>query len=460
MLSIHTLAIHIRYRRTSAEELVEQCLDAIARHDKEINAFITVLADEARDRARQADREIAQHQDLGVLHGIPLSVKDLIDMKGLPTTAASKVRAGHRARSDAAVLARLRAAGAVFVGKCNLHEFAFGTTGEDSAFGPTRNPRAPGRMAGGSSSGSAASVAAGMAIASIGTDTGGSIRIPAAACGVIGLKPTLGELSMDGVVPLAPTLDHIGPLGRTVDDVAAVYRVMAGGHAAVEAHPGPGHPADRHVETHLAVPTPYFLDLLDPDVRRDFEGVLERLREAGCRIDEVNIPHADIITETYRHTQLYEAFHLHQHTLETRADDYSPEVRQRLMLGRALSEADYVRTQQNRQVLRLEVDTVLEGVNALLLPTLAIPAAPLGTEHVVLGEQTSDLRAVSLRLTQLFNLTGHPAISLPSGTTPGGLPCATQLVGRRDHTQALLDLASRYESVIDPEDRHADDRGD
>ncbi|MDA1096213.1 MAG: amidase, partial [Chloroflexi bacterium] len=356
-----------------------------------------------------------------------------------------------------AVLARLRAAGVVFVGKCNLHEFAFGTTGEDSAFGPTRNPRAPGRMAGGSSSGSAASVAAGMAIASVGTDTGGSIRIPAAACGVIGLKPTLGELSMDGVVPLAPTLDHIGPLGRTVDDVATVYRVMAGGHVGIDATLGPEHPADRHATIQLAVPTPYFLDLLDPDVRRAFDGVLERLREGGCGIEEVSVTHADTIAETYRHTQLYEAFHIHQHTLETRADDYSPEVHQRLMLGRAVSEDDYVRAQQNRLVLRSEVDAVLGRVTALVLPTLAIPAAPLGSEHVVFGEQTGDLRSVSLRLTQLFNLTGHPAISLPGGTTPGGLPCATQLVGRRDHTQALLDLASRFESVIDPDGRPADD---
>ena len=177
MPSIRELAIQIRERRMTAEDLVEQCLDAIARRDSEINAFITVLADEARNRARRADREIADGQDLGMLHGMPLSIKDLIDMEGQPTTAASKVRVGHRAASDAPVLARPTAAGGVVVGKCNLHQFAFGTTGEDSAFGPTRNPRAIGHMAGGSSSGSAASVAAGMALASVGTDTGGSIRI-------------------------------------------------------------------------------------------------------------------------------------------------------------------------------------------------------------------------------------------------------------------------------------------
>ena len=449
MPSIRELAIRIRDRRLTAENLVEQCLDAIARRNDEINAFITILADEARARARQADREIAHDQDLGILHGIPLSLKDLIDMEGQPTTAASKARVGHRATSDAPVLARLRASGVVVVGKCNLHEFGFGTTGEDSAFGPTHNPRALGHMAGGSSSGSAASVAAGMAMASVGTDTGGSIRIPAAACGVVGLKPTLGELSTDGVVPLAPTLDHVGPLGLTVDDVAVVYRVMAGDHVAVEEDPRDGRTTDhRHATARLGVPTRYFLDLLDTDVRRAFGDVLARLREAGCHIEEVGILHADTIATAYRHTQLYEAYQFHRHTLETCADDYSPDVYQRLAAGRALSEEDYLQTQRDRLVLRSEVDTVLAGVGALVLPTLAFPAPLLGSERLILGGQTSDLRSVSLRLTQLFNLTGHPAITLPCGATPGGLPCATQLVGRRDKTAALLELASRYESVI------------
>ena len=449
MPSIRELAVRIRDGRTTATALVEQCLRTIAQRDDEVNAFIRVLADEARDRARQADSEIARHEDRGMLHGIPLSVKDLIDLEGQPTTAASKVRTGHCATADAPVLARLRAAGVVFVGKCNLHEFAFGTTGEDSAFGPTRNPNAPERMAGGSSSGSAASVAAGMAMASVGTDTGGSIRIPAAACGVVGLKPTLGELSIEGVVPLAPTLDHVGPLGRTVDDTEIVYRVMAGHDVTIgDAARARNAAVRRHAAARLAVPKRYFLDRLDTDVRRAFEDAVARLQEAGCRIDEVSIPHANTIAATYRDTQLYEAFQIHRHTLETRFDDYSPDVRERLDLGRTLSKDDYDRTQRDRKVLRSEVDAALEGVGALVLPTLAIPAPALGSESIVLEGQTNDLRAVSLRLTQLFNLTGHPAVSLTSGTTPDGLPCATQLVGRRDETQALLALASRYESFI------------
>jgi aspartyl-tRNA(Asn)/glutamyl-tRNA(Gln) amidotransferase subunit A len=435
----------------TAEDLVEQCLEAITRRDDEVNAFITILADEARSRASQADREIAHGQDLGILHGIPLSIKDLIDMKGQPTTAASKVRAGHRATSDAPIMARLKAAGVVVVGKCNLHEFAFGTTGDDSAFGPTRNPLAPDHSAGGSSSGSAASVAAGMALASVGTDTGGSIRIPAAACGVVGLKPTRGELSTNGVVPLSPTLDHVGPLGLTVDDVTVVYRAMVGDPVMVEEHQPDERTADhQHQTTHLGVPTRYFLDLLDTDVRDAFEATLTRLRETGCHINEVNIPHADTIATTYRHTQLYEAFRVHRHTLESHPDDYSPDVYKRLESGRALSEKDYWRAQRDRLVLQSDVDSAMEGVSALVLPTLAFPAPPMGSQRVVLGGQTSDIRSVSLRLTQLFNLTGHPAITLPCGTTPDGLPCATQLVGRRDKTRAILALASHYELIIHP----------
>ena len=451
MPSIQASALAIRERRMTAEDLVEQCLEAITRRDDEVNAFITILADEARSRASQADREIAHGQDLGILHGIPLSIKDLIDMKGQPTTAASKVRAGHRATSDAPIMARLKAAGVVVVGKCNLHEFAFGTTGDDSAFGPTRNPLAPDHSAGGSSSGSAASVAAGMALASVGTDTGGSIRIPAAACGVVGLKPTRGELSTNGVVPLSPTLDHVGPLGLTVDDVTVVYRAMVGDPVMVEEHQPDERTADhQHQTTHLGVPTRYFLDLLDTDVRDAFEATLTRLRETGCHINEVNIPHADTIATTYRHTQLYEAFRVHRHTLESHPDDYSPDVYKRLESGRALSEKDYWRAQRDRLVLQSDVDSAMEGVSALVLPTLAFPAPPMGSQRVVLGGQTSDIRSVSLRLTQLFNLTGHPAITLPCGTTPDGLPCATQLVGRRDKTRAILALASHYELIIHP----------
>ena len=436
----------LREGRTTAAELLERCLDAIARRDGELNAFIAVTADDARAAAAQADRDLAAGRPLGPLHGIPVSVKDLLDLRGLPTTAASRARAGHRAAADAPALAALRRAGAIFVGKCNLHEFAFGTTGADSAFGPTRNPHDPARVAGGSSGGSAVSVAAGMALASVGTDTGGSIRIPAAACGVVGLKPTFGELSCDGVVPLAPTLDHVGPLGLTVGDVAAVYRALAGGGQAEEA--AGGGTGGRPAPIRIGLPRRYFLDLLDPAVHAAFEAAVDRLRAGGAELATADIPHAAETPRTYRHTQLREACAAHAATLAARGGDYSPAVRRRLELGRSVTPADYARAQQLRETLRREVDAALAGRQALLLPTLPIPAPRLGAEEVAVGDRTSDVRSVTLRLTQLFNLTGHPAISIPCGKTREGLPCAVQLVGRRAATGRLLALAARCEGAI------------
>jgi aspartyl-tRNA(Asn)/glutamyl-tRNA(Gln) amidotransferase subunit A len=441
-LTIRELAHRLRDGRTTSEALVEACLVAVASRDRELNAFITVLADDARARALETDRERASGVDLGALHGIPLSVKDLIDLEGVPTTAASRVRADHRAPSDAPALGRLRSAGAIFIGKTNLHEFAFGTTGDDSAYGPTRNPHSPDCIAGGSSSGSAVSVATGMAVASVGTDTGGSIRIPAAACGVVGLKPTFGEVSCDGVVALGPTLDHVGPLGRTVDDVAFVYQALAGLEISGAADPSEDTPV------RLAVPRAYFLDVLDDEVRTQFEGLLDRLRATGCTIDDVEIPHAEDMATTYRHTVLYEAVRSHQATLSTRRDDYSPAVRERLKLGYGVSDTDYEHAQHSRDTLRKEVDAALFTRDAIVLPTLPIPAPPLGTEKVTLGERSYEIRDLTLRLTQLFDLTGHPALSVPMGTTARGLPCATQLVGGRGETMKLLEVGARYEDVF------------
>src|SRR5678810_1124619 len=233
--TIGELSRALKTRQTTAEAVLDQCLQRIAERNPTLNAFIAVLEAEAREQARAADREIKAGEYRGPLHGVPISVKDLFDVRGTATTAASRVRQDHVADRDAAAVAALRNAGAVIVGKTNLHEFALGTTNEDSAFGPARHPLDPNRSPGGSSGGSAAAVADGMCFASMGTDTGGSIRIPAAACGLVGLKPTYGELSTDGVVPLSTTLDHIGPICRFVEDAAIVYNVLRGSEGGIEA---------------------------------------------------------------------------------------------------------------------------------------------------------------------------------------------------------------------------------
>src|SRR5688572_32249261 len=268
--TIAELARALQARETSAEIVTRACLARIDERNPAVNAFITVLTDQAIAAAVEADREIAQGRHRGPLHGVPISLKDLIDVEGLPTTAASRVRAGHVAARDAVTAARLRHAGAIIVGKTNLHEFAFGTTSEDSAFGPVRHPLDPGRSAGGSSGGSAASVADGMAYASIGTDTGGSIRIPAAACGVVGLKPSRGETPLDGIVPLSTTMDHVGPLCRSVEDAAILFDALRG--TAAE----PRTTATLHGTT-FGVLRGYFRALLDTQVASAFDAACARL---------------------------------------------------------------------------------------------------------------------------------------------------------------------------------------
>ena len=438
--SIAEIAAALRTHEVTAEALMEACLERIASKPS-LNAFIAVLADSARGAARQADRELAVGHDRGFLHGIPISVKDLIDMKGVPTTAASRVRQGHRATEDAPIVDRLRSAGAVVVGKCNLHEFAYGTTSEETAFGAIRNPVNPDHSAGGSSGGSAAAVATGMSVASIGTDTGGSIRIPSAACGVVGLKPAYGDVSCEGVVPLSRSLDHVGPLARSVSDAWMVYAALMGDRVVA---PVVGAPAGLR----LGIPRPYFFDVVDDDVRRRFEEAVQRLRDERTTVVDVQIAHATEIAAIYLHIALPEASAYHASALERTPDAYSPGVRLRLEMGRYVLAEDYVRALQGREVLRREVDAALENLDALVLPTLPIPSPTLGAASVRIGGRSEPVRNVMLRLTQLFNLTGHPAISIPCGLTRNGMPCGLQLVGRRDSTTDLLRAALACEPAV------------
>jgi len=434
-MGIEQFGRRLRARELTAVRVTEECLRRIEADNPRLNAFILVLADQALRQAREADQELAAGTDRGPLHGVPISIKDLLDIRGLPTTAASRVREGHVAERDAPAIAHLRQAGAVFIGKTNLHEFAFGTTNEDSAFGPARNPHDDTRSPGGSSGGSAASIAAGMALASIGTDTGGSIRVPAAACGTVGLKPSLGEVSVDGVVPLSRTLDHVGPLTQSVSDACLVYHALLG-----DAHTTPPAPVPMH-GLRLAVPRKYFCDLLDDDVRTRFEEALDRLRAAGAHIDDIEIHHAPDLAPVYLHLVLGDAAAFHAATLEAMPERYTPPVRIRLEMGRYILAEDYVRALAGRERLRREVDAALAQHDALVLPTLPIPAPLIGASSVQVGAATEPVRNVMLRLTQLFNVTGHPALSIPCGVTAAGLPCGIQLAGGRMQTDALLKLA-------------------
>lgn len=433
--TIAVTAGELRSGATTSKALTKTCLERIAELNPRLNAFITVLNDRALADAETADRELAAGTDRGPLQGIPLSLKDLIDLSGSPTTAASRVRQGDMAKHDAIVVRRLKDAGVVLVGKCNLHEFAYGTTSEDSAFGPVRHPLDPSRSAGGSSGGSAVAVATGMCFASVGSDTGGSIRIPAALCGIVGLKPSYGELPLSGVFPLSASLDHIGPMTRSVEDAWIVFKAMKG-----EPVSRIGRRRDLG-EVRLGLPRPYFFDILDEEVRAHFEDRVSRLKAAGARIQDVQIPHAPDAPPVYLHIQAPEAASVHTRLLQEQPDAYTPNVRSRLEAGRYLLAEDYVRAQRGRLVLRREVDALLQTCDALLLPTVPIPAPLIGAVDVAFGVRKELVRAVMLRMTQLFNLTGHPAISIPAGLTSSGLPCGLQIVGRRNATDELLEIA-------------------
>ncbi|MGH9410744.1 MAG: amidase [Vicinamibacterales bacterium] len=438
--SLSETAALIARRDVSPVEVTRACLERIAAENDALRAFITVCPEAALAEAARAEQEIGRGRYRGALHGIPVSVKDLVDVAGVPTTSASNLPP-RRPAHDAPVVANLRRAGAIVIGKTNLHEFAFGTTGDETAFGAIRHPLDRTRSAGGSSSGAAVALLAGMCLGSIGTDTGGSIRIPAAACGVVGLKPTFGELSTESVVPLSATLDHVGPLAWTVADTGAMFRAMRDGEAGDA-------PAPRPAQLWLGIPAPYFLEKLDAGVRASFGAARIALEQAGHSVADLHIAHAARIADVYLHIVLPEASWYHAPWLARHHGLYSPGVRLRLEMGRYILAEDYLRAMHARDLLRRAVDRALEGLDALMLPTLPIPAPPLGAVSVDVGESREPVRAIMLRLTQLFDITGHPAIALPCGRGADGLPHSLQLVGHRGGTDRLLEIAAIVEGQI------------
>jgi aspartyl-tRNA(Asn)/glutamyl-tRNA(Gln) amidotransferase subunit A len=442
-MTIAEAAARLRAGTLSSAELVEASLRAIDALNGQTHAFIRVDAEGARAAARRADAERAQGRDRGPLHGMPISIKDLIDIKGEPTTAASRVLADRIAQADAPVIARLREAGAVLIGKTNLHEFALGTTSEESAFGAVRHATDLARSPGGSSGGSAVAVATGMGLASVGSDTGGSIRIPSSCCGLVGLKPTLGEVPTDGVVPLSVSLDHVGPIALTVQDASWLWAVLAGQPASAVVGPEPASVRLRHVDAYFS--------LMAPDVRAAFDTALAALRRAGVTITTGDIDKTDLVGRTYVNIVLPEAAHWHAAYLDTRGPSYTPAVRARLESGRGIPAVDYLAARQAQADLRRAVDAALDGCDAIVLPTLPITAPVIGATDITLEGRRSEtlaVRAAMLRNTQLFNLTGHPAISLPlQGKT---LPVGLQLVGRLDETPRLLAIAAACEKIVCP----------
>jgi aspartyl-tRNA(Asn)/glutamyl-tRNA(Gln) amidotransferase subunit A len=427
---------------TSATALVEASLEAIARGNAAVNAFVSVDADAARQAARQADDERRRGIDRGPLHGIPISLKDLIDVAGQVTTAGSRVLEDRVAQQDATIVTRLRAAGAITIGRTNLHEFALGTTNEDSAFGPVHHPDDTSRSPGGSSGGSAVAVATAMGLASIGTDTGGSVRIPSAICGLVGLKPAYGEIPTDGVIPLSTSFDHVGPLARSVQDAAWLYQAMAGVPAATVV------PQKIDGLTLISLGK-YFSSPVEPVVGAAFEQAIGRLEAAGAKVSTAELD-ADGTMTAYVNTVLPEAAAWHGRWLDDRRDRYTPVVGARLMHGRTIAAVDYLQARAFCERLRAAVDRILAAADALVLPTLPIVAPLLGVTDITIAPEVSSeptsVRAATLRQTQPFNMTGHPAISLPIETR--GLPVGLQIVAKRNATGRLLEIAAACEAVL------------
>jgi aspartyl-tRNA(Asn)/glutamyl-tRNA(Gln) amidotransferase subunit A len=419
----------------SPVDLVKSCLEQIDARP-ELNAFIARLGSQALTEAKQHESEIRSGRYRGPLHGIPIAVKDLIDVAGTKTTSGSALPVVEATR-DAPVITALRTAGAIIIGKTNLHEFAFGTTSDETAFGAVRNPHDISRSAGGSSGGSAAALATGMCFGALGTDTGGSIRIPSAVCGTVGLKPTLGEISCEGVVPLSTTMDHVGPMTRSVPDTAVMYEVLTGRTPLTI--------RDSTDRVTFGVPQTYFCDRLDEGARQGLECARKALATLGHVVRDVEVAHAAWAPETYLHIVLPEASAYHATWLERSPASYSPGVRLRLEMGRYLLAEDYVRAMRLRTELTHAVEMALDGCDVLLLPAQPAAAPPLGVTSVSVAGTQEPVRAMMLRLTQVFNMTGHPSIALPVAHNVDHLPRGLQIVGRRGQTPRLLEIAMSVE---------------
>jgi aspartyl-tRNA(Asn)/glutamyl-tRNA(Gln) amidotransferase subunit A len=421
-------------------DLVEQCLERITTWQPTTNAFIEIDADEARRDADAADTELRHGIDRGVLHGVPISLKDLLDQRGHVTTAGSRSMTATAA-TDAPSVAHLRSQGAVFVGRTNMHEFALGTTSEDSGFGPVRNPRDPLHSAGGSSGGSAAAVATGMSHVSIGSDTGGSIRIPSVACGLVGLKPAWGDVSLAGVVPLSPSVDCVGPLATCVEDA---WYTLQGLRSAEALPPCPAPTPVRQLR--VGVLRAFGWRAVDDGIGSLTAAALARLAAAGAALEDVPFASAPLVVPTYGTIVMREALDFHGPRLAAHGDDYTAAVRGRLETIPRPSDAEYAQAQHSRAAIEADVAALLERVDVLALPGMAITPPLLGQTHVHWPDGEELTRAAMLRLTQPFNLSRHAAIVLPVGTTPGGWPASLQLVGA--DTSSLVAAALALEAFL------------
>jgi aspartyl-tRNA(Asn)/glutamyl-tRNA(Gln) amidotransferase subunit A len=452
-LTISNLAPKIRRRLLSPVELTSWILARIEKRNPDLNAYITITSDLALEQAKRTEREIARGRYRGPLHGIPICLKDLFFTEGIRTTAGSRILRDFVPPHNAAVVDRLMDAGAILLGKTNLHEFAYGATNVNPHFGPVHNPWNHGRMSGGSSGGSAAAVTAGLAVASLGTDTGGSIRIPAAACGCVGLKPTYGRVPLCGVIPLAQSLDHVGPICRCVTDAVLMLEAIAGADPCDPASFGKtGARFGRGLKTGLrglriGVPRQYFFDRLQPDVKRNTLKAIAVMERHGGEIVEVNVKRLDETSGLAGIITLAESLVYHHPWILKRPDDYGLDLRTRFKEGMEITALAYLQSQEARCAYTQEFENALQSVDIVVGPTLPVAAPRMEEGEVLAGRSKENVRMALLRLTRPGNLTGLPAISLPSGFTREGMPTGLQMIGRRMDERTVLRAAFALEQA-------------
>jgi len=436
-VTILEAATALRARRISCLELTNQCLAEIARLNPKLNAFITVTEEKARARAKELDAELARGTNRGWLHGIPIAHKDLVRTKGIRTTSGSKLFADYVPDHDAALAAKLESAGAVLLGKTGLHELAYGVTSDNPHFGTIRNPHDPERTPGGSSGGSGVAVSAGMALMATGTDTGGSIRIPAAFCGVVGLKPTYGLVDLTGIQPLGFSLDHAGPLTRTVADARVTLDVMARGK--------PLRPPPATVnEIHIGVPENSYFTQIAPEVRDAVQRAVRQAEYLGARVTPVRVPDIEALNAVGRVILLAEASALYESYLDRRSD-FGADVLALLDQGRLVPATSYVNAQRLRKTLLQEFRELFRTIDCLFTPSTPVVAPKIGQREIDLDGIVLDARVVITRFSRGMNVLGFPALSMPCGQSPEGLPIGLQMIARPFEENLLFLLGEALE---------------
>ncbi|WP_417516579.1 amidase [Minwuia sp.] len=441
--------------KTSAGEITDAFLTRIERENAQTNAYVTLTADNARAAAKQADQQISSGKRRGTLHGLPIGHKDLYATAGVLTTGGSRVLADNVPVEDATAVARLNDAGMVTLGKLNTHEFAYGPTGENSSFGTTRNPWNLDRITGGSSSGSAAAVAGGLAPVATGSDTGGSIRMPAACCGLTGLKPTYGRVPRSGILPLCWSMDHSGPLSRTAIDAALILQATAGADGKDAAAP------DRPVPDYLSAMTGdisglkigvarrYFFDQAQTQVTDRVEDALKELEKRGAKLVDVDIAHIEHSTAAALAIYLAEATAYHEDTLDRNADLFTDQVRTYLEVGDQILAKDYLHAQRFRTLLGQSMAAVLEDVDVIATPGIAMTATPIGELDVDINGTPEPVFGAILRNTEPFDMTGLPALVVPCGFGEDGLPVSLQLASRPFDEATILNAGHAYQQATD-----------